>query len=141
MTRDDTVKFFTLEQEDWDARDPDALTGRYTATATIVSPIFKTVKGVEMIRESYLLLFKMFPDWHYAGQKLLVDGDDLSQQFIVRATHTNEFMGLPGTGKKFEIHGVRLLRMKDGLVDHEQRYYDFTRLLAELGVLRIKAAR
>jgi steroid delta-isomerase-like uncharacterized protein len=141
MTRDDMVRFFTLEQGDWGARNGEALASRYAQDATIVSPIFRTVKGITMVRESFQALFTMFPDWSYVGQRLLVDGDDVSQQFTVRATHSSEFMGLPGTGRPFEIQGVRLLQLKNGLIAHEQRYYDFTRFLAELGVLRIKPGR
>jgi steroid delta-isomerase-like uncharacterized protein len=141
MTRDDTVEFFDVEQEEWRARDVEGLAGRYTLDGTIISPIFKTVKGMDAIRESYRSLFAMFPDWLYTGQQLLVDGDRVSQPFIVSATHAAEFMGLPGTGRKFEIHGVRLIEMRDGLIHHERRYYDFTRFLVELGVLRAKPAR
>ena len=71
----------------------------------------------------------------------MVDGDRVAQQFIVHATHTAEFMGLPGSGRKFDIEGVRLFEMKDGLIAYERRYYDFTGLLIQLGVLRGKPAR
>jgi SnoaL-like polyketide cyclase len=52
-----------------------------------------------------------------------------------------EFMGLPGSGRAFDIEGVRVFEMKDGLIDFERRYYDFTGLLIQLGVLRGKPAR
>jgi hypothetical protein len=50
-------------------------------------------------------------------------------------------MGLPGSGRAFDIEGVRVFEMKDGLIAHERRYYDFTGLLIQLGVLRGKPAR
>jgi hypothetical protein len=34
-----------------------------------------------------------------------------------------------------------MFEMKDGLIVHERRYYDFTGLLIQLGVLRGKPAR
>ena len=141
MTRDDAVKFFSKQQDEWNARDADALARRHTPDGTIISPIFRTVEGAEEILGSYRSLFTTFPDWQYIGQTLVVDGDRVAQQFLVHATHTAEFMGLPGSGRKFDIEGVRLFEMKDGLIAYERRYYDFTGLLIQLGVLRGKPAR
>ena len=99
--------------------------------------------GAEEILGSYRSLFTTFPDWQYIGEEPLVDGDGdrLAQQFVVHATHSAEFMGLPGSGRKFDIQGVRVLDMKEGLIAFERRYYDFTGLLIQLGVLRGKPAR
>jgi steroid delta-isomerase-like uncharacterized protein len=141
MTRDDALKFFSLQQDDWNARDPVALAHGYSEDGTIISPIFRTVQGMPAILESYRATFETFPDWEYRGQELLVDGDNIAQPFIVHATHTEEFMGLPGSGRKFDIQGVRLFKMKDGLIAYERRYYDFTGLLIQLGILRGKPAR
>jgi steroid delta-isomerase-like uncharacterized protein len=141
MTRDDTIKLFEREQQHWQARDAEALAGRHSRDGVIVSPLFRTVTGIDAIRESYRSLFTMFPDWRYTGQQTLVDGDHVTLRFIVQATHAGEFLGIPGSGRQFEIEGVRLLELKDGLIQHEWRCYDFTRFLAELGVIRIKMAR
>jgi steroid delta-isomerase-like uncharacterized protein len=141
MTRDDAVKLFSLQQAAWDARDPDALAEAYADDGTILSPIFRTVQGKDAIVESFRALFVTFPDWQYTAQDLLVDGDTIAEPFIVKATHAGEFMGLPGSGRKFEIQGVRILKLKDGLIAYERRYYDFTGFLIQLGVLRGKPAR
>jgi steroid delta-isomerase-like uncharacterized protein len=143
MTHDEAVKFFAEQQEEWNARDADALARRHTPDGTIISPIFRTVQGIDGILGSYRSLFATFPDWHYIGEEPLVDGDGdrLAQEFVVHATHSAEFMGLPGSGRKFDIKGVRMFEMKDGLIAFERRYYDFTGLLIQLGVLRGKPAR
>jgi steroid delta-isomerase-like uncharacterized protein len=143
MTHAEAVKFFAGQQEEWNARDADALTRRHTRDGTIISPIFRTVQGADEILGSYRSLFTTFPDWQYLGEEPLVDGDGdrVAQQFVVHATHSAEFMGLPGSGRKFDIEGVRVFAMKDGLIAFERRYYDFTGLLIQLGVLRGKPAR
>lgn len=141
MTHDEAVKFFTEQQDEWNAQDADALARRHTPDGIIISPIFKTVQGMDDILESYRSLFTTFPDWQYVGEEPLADGHRLAQQFSVRATHSAEFMGLPGSGRKFDIQGVRVFEMKDGLIAYERRYYDFTGLLIQLGVLRGKPAR
>jgi steroid delta-isomerase-like uncharacterized protein len=141
MTREETVEFFDKHQRAWDARDADALTRNHLADGTIISPMFRTVRGATEIRESYQSLFTTFPDWTFLNHQLLVDGDHVARPFVVAATHAADFMGLPGSGKRFDIDGVQLFEMKDGLIAYERRYYDFTGVLIELGVLRAKPAR
>jgi len=141
MTRDEAVKFFSLQQAGWNAKDPEALARCYAEDSTIISPIYRTVQGKQAILESFRATFTTFPDWDFVGQELLVDGESIAQPFIVHATHAREFMGLPGSGRKFEIQGVRLFKMKDGFIAYERRYYDFTGLLIQLGILRGKLAR
>ena len=140
MTHDEAVKFFDNQQTSWNKRDADALAKLHTADATIISPIFRTVQGQADILNSYRTLFATFPDWQYIGQRLLVDGGRVAQEFLVHATHSGEFMGLRGTGRKFDIQGVRLMEMRDGLICYERRYYDFTGLLIQLGILKSKPA-
>jgi len=141
MTRDEAVTFFAGQQERWNNRDADGLALTHTADGTIVSPIFRTVQGRDQILASYRTLFVTFPDWQYIGQQLLVDGNHVAQQFLVHATHSGEFMGLPGSGRKFDIQGVRIFEMHAGLIAYERRFYDFTGLLIQLGILRSKPAK
>jgi steroid delta-isomerase-like uncharacterized protein len=141
MRHEDAVKFFAEQQDEWDRRDIEALSRRHADDGVIVSPIFGTVQGRAEILESYVSLFKTFPDWKYVGKEILIDGTRGAQEFVVEATHSGPFMGLPPTGRRFEIQGVRMFQMKDGLIAHERRFYDFTGLLIQLGILRPKPAR
>ena len=72
--------------------------------------------------------------------RLIIDGDQVVQPFSATATHSAEFMGLPASGRKFKIEGARLHVMKDGRIQEEQRIYDFTGLLIQVGVLKSKPA-
>jgi steroid delta-isomerase-like uncharacterized protein len=141
MTHEEVVAFFAEQQLEWDRRDIEALTRRHADQGTIVSPIFRTVHGRAEILGSYQSLFETFPDWHIVGQQLVIDGDRVAQEFAVDATQSGPFMGLPASGRRFSIVGVRLFEMKDGLIDHERRYYDFTGLLIQIGILRGKPAK
>jgi predicted ester cyclase len=133
--------FFERQQQQWETRDPEALAGGHASDGTIVSPIFRTVRGQREILESYHALFATFPDWRYVATDLLIDSDRVAQPFTVSATHVGEFMGIAGTGRKFEFDGIRLFEMRDGLIAQERRFYDFTALLMQLGVLRAKPAK
>jgi predicted ester cyclase len=141
MTRQDIVSLFQKRQALWRTRDPDGLAAGHAEDGTVVSPMFGSLRGREAIGDAYRSLFTSFPDWDLTGDDLLVDGDRVAQVFSATATHVGEFLGLPGTNRRFQIQGVRLFDMAGDLVQHERRLYDFTGLLIQVGVLRGKPAK
>lgn len=138
MTPDQIRAFFDGQQAHWRNRDAAALAEGHAADGIIESPIFRTVTGARAIAVSYTTVFDIFPDWDMQAEELLIDGDRVAQPFEATATHQGEFMGLAGTGKSFEIQGVRLFTMRDGRIAHERRHYDFTGLLVQIGILKAK---
>ena len=114
MTRDDVVKFFAAQQAAWNVRDVDALAANHHPQGTITSPIFGTIEGRKEIEQSYRSLFRMFPDWSYEGEPVIVDGLKVVQPFAVQATHTGDFMGVPGTGKTITFEVIDILTFNDG---------------------------
>jgi steroid delta-isomerase-like uncharacterized protein len=141
MTRDAIRAFFADRQVEWKRRDAEALARGYAENADVVSPMFGSLHGRTAIGDSYRSVFKIFPDWDLRIEDLLIDEDRVAQVFAVTATHVGEFMGLPGTNRRFEIHGVMLCTIANGLIASERRLYDFTSLLIQVGVLRSKPAR
>lgn len=140
MTRPQIVTFFSDWEPDWKARNPERLANWYSEGATVNSPMFKRLNGRKKIAESYYRLFETFPDWTLTNEEPLVDGDRAALPFHATATHVGEFMGLAGTGRKFQIQGVRIFRLDAGLIGDERRIYDFTSFLIQIGVLRSKPA-
>jgi predicted ester cyclase len=67
-------------------------------------------------------------------------GDRVALPFTARATHQGDFMGIPGSGRRFVLEGVMLWRLEGDHIADERRVYDFTGLLMKLGVLRGKPA-
>ena len=140
MTRAETLAFFANRQNHWNAHDAFALAAGHADSGSVKSPMHGTLAGREAIEDAYATLFTAFPDWRFAGDDVLVDGDRVAQVFSADATHVGEFMGLTGTNRRFRIQGVRLYEMAGGLIQSERRLYDFTGLLIQVGVLRSKPA-
>ena len=138
MTRQEILAFFEQRQKHWAARDATALANAHAVDGIVISPMWRERVGREAIADSYRSLFETFPDWDFRGEELIIDGDQVAQPFSATATHEGEFMGFPGTHRRFQISGVRLYRMGDGIILHERRLYDFTSLLIQVGVLRSK---
>jgi steroid delta-isomerase-like uncharacterized protein len=142
MTRDQIAAFFDAMQVRWTARDHDGLAACYALDAVVESPMFGHLQGRQAIRDSFEALFTTFPDWELTVQELLVDGERVALIAAVNATHVGEFMGIPGTNRRFQIRGVRQFKLNDdGLIKWERRLYDFTALLVQVGVLKAKPAR
>jgi steroid delta-isomerase-like uncharacterized protein len=140
MTREDVVQLFEAWDRLWAKRDPAALTDMYAPDCTVSSPIFGDIKGRAAVEESNRRLFKSFPDWDLKTEQLIIDGNLAVQVMKVSATHAGEFMGLPGSGRKAQFQGVRILRIENNLIQNERRLYDFTMFLMQVGVLRGKPA-
>ena len=140
MTRDQVEALFERRRQAWAARNADGLAATHTPNGRVHSPMFGELAGSDEIAVSYAKLFRTFPDWTFGDQPLVIDGDRVVQLFSATATHSADFMGLAATGRKFTIQGARMHILKDGLVDDEQRLYDFTGLLIQVGVLKGKPA-
>lgn len=141
MTREQIQSLFEQRTDAWRRRDAAALAARHCEDGIVYSPMFGTVKGRQAIELSYQQLFSTFNDWDFQPRELLIDGDLAAQAFTVSATHSSEFLGLPGTGRRFQVQGVLLFRFNEHGIVEERRMYDFTALLVQLGILRAKSAK
>jgi predicted ester cyclase len=141
MTRQELIAFFADRQARWDAHDAKGLAADHAEAGTVQSPMHGTRRGRHAITGSYRALFDAFPDWRFISEELIIDGDRLAQPFSAEATHVGDFMGLAGTNRRFRVQGVRVYDMANGLIQSERRYYDFTSLLIQIGVLRSKPAK
>jgi steroid delta-isomerase-like uncharacterized protein len=139
-TRAEIEALFDRRRAAWDARDPDGLAATHSLDGVVRSPMFGELHGRDEIAVSYAKLFRTFPDWTFTAESLVIDGNRVVQIFSSTATHSADFMGLPATGRHFKIEGARVYTLKDGLVHDEQRLYDFTGLLIQVGVLKGKPA-
>lgn len=142
MTDDRTTAFIGRHADGWNTRNPKALCHDHAEDGVIVSPMFGRVEGRPQICETYAALFAVFPDWQLRYDVPIVDGSRMAVFFSVAATHTGDLMGLAGTGKRCAFEGVSLFELgADLLIREERRVYDFTGLLALLGVLRLRPPR
>ena len=79
-----------------------------------------------------------FPDVTTENLQLIVDGDLIVQIVTFSGTNTGGFMGMAATGKHFSFSAVLICTMRDGLIAHEKRIYDFTGFLLEIGALKAR---
>jgi steroid delta-isomerase-like uncharacterized protein len=122
-------------------RDPARLASFYATDAVVESPMFSTLCGRPAIADAYRAFFTSFPDAANTVDAIVVEPPRAALFTTVTATHINEFFGLPGTGRRIEFRNCQLIEMREGLMVHVRRVYDFTGLLVQIGVLRAKPAK
>ena len=102
------------------------------------SPWAGAVKGRSAIEQVHRAWFAAFPDCTFDSQELLIDGDRIAWLVRIAGTDKGGFMGLPPTGKPFQCPVVVLCTLRDGQIVRDQRIYDFTGLLIQIGVLKAR---
>ncbi len=93
--------------------------------------------GPEAIRDAKQQLADLraaFPDIRWEVHEQIAEGDRVVNRFTVTGTHTGaEFMGIPPSGKRFEMKGLGIDRVVDGVVRQGWDVADTHGLLQQLG--------
>ena len=69
----------------------------------------------------------------------MIDGDRIAETATFGGTDIGGFMGLPPSGKHVHVPAVFLFRLKDRQIAWMRSVYDFTLMLVQIGVLKVKA--
>jgi steroid delta-isomerase-like uncharacterized protein len=139
MTRDEIVALFARREESWGRRDAAALARDYADNAVAESPMQGRITGRERIESVFDNWFTAFPDLRMVTRDLVVDDHRVVHVYHVTGTQSAPFEGVPATGRRIEFKGVWLYSLTpDGRIQADERLYDVTNLLVQLGVLRAK---
>ena len=138
MTRVDIESFFAGYQQAMMRHDAAAVAAHHAGDGLLESPWAGAVKGRSAIEQMHRAWFAAFPDTTYDSQELLIDGERIAWLVHLAGTDRGGFMGLPPSGKLFHCPVVLLCTLRDGLIVRDQRIYDFTGLLIQIGVLKAR---
>jgi steroid delta-isomerase-like uncharacterized protein len=75
----------------------------------------------------------MFPDQSMRVQDLFVKEDKIAWRGIFSGTHTGDIEGFPATGKKVEMRGFAIMRVKSGKIAEVWGCRDLLSLYQQLG--------
>lgn len=74
-----------------------------------------------------------FPDAGLQIQAIVAEGDLVTFRSLMSGTHLGTFLGLPATGRRFEVSIIDVLRVSDGLVVEHWGGPDLLDLVRQLG--------
>ena len=141
MTRSDLQAVVDRYIQAQQRRSPKELASFHAEHGVVESPMYGTLVGRAAIEEAYRSFYTSFPDAAFSVEEIVIEPPELAVFATVTATHVNEFFGLPGTNRRIDFRGARLLHLEGDLIVRERRVYDFTGILVQVGVLRAKPAK
>jgi steroid delta-isomerase-like uncharacterized protein len=141
MTRAEIATLVALRGDAMNRHDPAGLSRLYAPECRVESPTAgRVVTGVQAVDDINRAWFAGFPDVVFTTTDVLADEDQYAWIVTATGTDTGGFMGLPPTGRFFELPMVLLCRLRDGQIVDERRIYDFTGMLIQIGILAAKAS-
>ena len=76
-----------------------------------------------------------FHGLHVTIEDMMADGDRVTCRFTARGVHAGEFMGLPPTGKKIEMTGIEIFRLRGGNIAELWGEVNLMGLMHQLGLV------
>ncbi len=137
MNREAIVALFDRRSDAWKRRDAVALAANHAEDAVVESPMLGRIESRARIEQVYRDWLTSFPDLTYTSKDLLIDGDRVAEFFGIRGTQSAPFGDVPATGRRIDFNGVCLFTIgHDNLFVREQRVYDVTAVLVQLGMIK-----
>jgi steroid delta-isomerase-like uncharacterized protein len=80
-------------------------------------------------------LFSVMPDTRFYLHDVIATEDRVITRWTWTGTITGaEFLGVPGTGQRFEMDGIDIWTLKDGMLYEHWDQFDWPRAFVQLGV-------
>jgi len=91
--------------------------------------------GREPLKQAIDRVYAGLSDHRMTIDDIVAEGDRVAVRLRSNARHTGTFMGIPATGREYEITETHLLRIRDGQVAEHWRDADMLGLMRQLGAL------
>jgi len=138
MTRAEIQRFFERRQVAYDNLDAAALAADYADDCQVDSPTGGPHTGPANVQKVLAAVFNAFRDMKTHTDSLVIDGNNVAQIVRVEGTDLGGFLGLSEGGRAFQLTAVFLYEFRGPQILKERRIYDFTGLLTQIGVLKIR---
>ena len=125
--------------ERYNAGDLDGVMDLYAEDSTQLMPD-GTFEGRSVIRDRLVKELAAFSNIAHRYISYVEEGDAFADEWVFEGTHTGPLQlpdggELPATGKRVEVRGMELVRMRDGKIVVDNVYYDNVAVAAQLGLL------
>ncbi len=80
------------------------------------------------------MMREAFPDFRATVEELLEDGQKVIARARFSGTHEGDFMGIPATGRSFDIAVIDILEFRDGKVIAHWGVMDMAGMMEQLGI-------
>jgi steroid delta-isomerase-like uncharacterized protein len=99
----------------------------------------EALPGMPTDKEAPRQFFGMFhaavPDLQADIEDIIAEGDKVVVRAVARGTHQGELMGMPATGKPFEIEWVDIVKVRDGKAIAHWGVTDVAGMMQQVGLI------
>ena len=92
-------------------------------------------QGADEIRAFFEAMIAAFPDFTAVVEDQIAEGDKVVTRKTVSGTHEGELMGIPPTGKRFEIPVIDIFRVVGGKCTDHWSVVDQMGMMQQLGLM------
>lgn len=132
---ENTQRIVDLILEFWNTGKAEVATQLYSNEAQRSDPNApEPARGAQQIAKYAAEVHTGFPDFKLEIKQNLAQGDQLATEWTCTGTHQGVWQGLSPSGRRIQIKGMTVGRIKNGQIIEERVYFDRLALLEQLGV-------
>ncbi|WP_213571306.1 nuclear transport factor 2 family protein [Rhodococcus sp. USK13] len=118
--------------EAWSSNDPDTVAARFHADAVFFDSVNGRFDGRDAIRTFYAGSLNAWDEQRSRATRIWVDGDTAACTWTMTGLMRTDKFGEELAGRRARIDGMAWIRFRDGLVIHDEEYFDRRAPLASL---------
>ena len=132
MTESENEKITKEIFEAYNRRDIDFIINNFADDLIFVMPSGEII-GKDGLPQAYSMLFYAFQDGKWSTPRVISKGNVVAVEILVEGTHTGEFLGIPATGKKIEVHAVWFIDFnEEGKIERVIDYWNERRFISQV---------
>ena len=132
LTESENEKIVKELFEAYNRRDIDFIINHFADDLIFVQPSGETI-GKDELPQAYSMLFDVFQDGKWSIPRVISKGNVVAVEILVEGTHTGEFLGIPATGKKIDVHAVWFIDFnEEGKIERVIDYWNERRFIAQV---------
>lgn len=89
-------------------------------------------RGREPLKAAMARVAQGLADAEFRVDDVIAEGDRVAVRLTSSATHIGAFMGLPASGRRYEIQEIHIFRIRDGQVAEHWHEFDRAALVRQL---------
>lgn len=93
------------------------------------------VVGIDSAKAFYSNFVNGFSNVQFTIIDVFGQGDKLVKHWNFKGTHTDDFFGIPATGKSVDFDGSTIVLMRDGKIAEEEDFFDNMVMMTQLGLI------
>ena len=82
-----------------------------------------------------VVFYQGFPDLYHTIDEVFAEGDKVVVRFTLRGHHTENFMGIPATGKAIEVPAIVMMTFAGDKIARLSAQFDQMGLMQQIGVI------